>query len=226
LQANLAIVLSGPEFRTEYGMNSFTGRPAATLRVAYPRVGQPGNLAVAVPGNALTYRATWDSDQYRTRTFAVGDVSADAPQGTPKPVVAVDAPPQPNTPRIDGVDDWPGVVLSATLNDYAQSHSAIYSTPPLGIEASTFESDPELGSYGLGDDIAVGVSDPLLDGYATTGRLQAVAVDCATGKVTWTVAMVIPPARHRTSLSGAINKMQSGNARMYRSNVDSTGAAP
>ena len=77
LLVNLAGVLDGPEFRSEYRTGA-NGRPQCVLRIAYPRVGSDSaGLGVAVPGAILNYRFGMDSDQLRTHTFAVGDLPSD-----------------------------------------------------------------------------------------------------------------------------------------------------
>ena len=110
LLVNLSGVLNGPEWRTEYRMLA-SGRPECTLRIAYPRVGSDSaGLGVAVPGAILSYRYQMDSDQLRTRTFAVGDLPHDAGENAVRPVVVATLD-NPRLPRLDAVDDWPGTIL-------------------------------------------------------------------------------------------------------------------
>ena len=111
LLVNLSGVLNGPEWRTEYRMTA-NARPECYLRIAYPRVGSDSaGLGVAVPGAIINYRYQMDSDQLRTRTFAVGDLPHDAAEGTPRPVVVAMLD-NPRLPRLDAVDDWPGTILT------------------------------------------------------------------------------------------------------------------
>ena len=195
LLINLCSVLDGPEFRSEYRMN-LAGRPECVLKVAYPRVGSGGaGLGVTVPGGAVGYRATWDSDQLRTRTYAVGDLPEDAPSGPdgppPRPVAVVDRP-QPDLPRLDAVDDWPGTILQSTLAQRAATMATTHATPTLALSATPPESFPPITSYGPGDDVTVRAVTPLLPGgIDITGRLIQIEVNAQEGTATWTVAAPI-----------------------------------
>ena len=80
------------------------------LRIAYPRVGSDqAGLGVSVPGAILNYRYGMDSDQLRTRTFAVGDLAENAPEDAKRPVIILERV-NPSLPRLDAVDDWPGTI--------------------------------------------------------------------------------------------------------------------
>ena len=134
LLTSLAQMLQGPQFRAEYALAG--GLPACTLRMGCPRVGSGASgLGLTVPGGALAYQAQWDADAMRTRTFAVGDVPQNAAAGTARPVRVVDQP-QSDLPRLDAVDDWPGVVLTSTLTERATAAAARQVTPALRLTAS------------------------------------------------------------------------------------------
>ncbi len=88
------------------------------------------------------------------------------------------------------------------------------------VEATTFESAPELGSYGLGDDVVVSILDPLLpDGLTTTARLTAMSVDCVAGTVKWTVATTQPPAQPRSSLTARLARLDAQQTATFHANV-------
>jgi hypothetical protein len=220
LLTNLSQVIQGPEFRAEYGLDTISARPFATLRIAYPRVGTPGaQVGFIVPGDAIDPTVTYDGQLVRTKTFAVGDLPEDGDADSDRPVQIVDRP-QPLIPRLDHIDDWPGVVILQTLADRAATYSTLYDTPSLAIQGSTFETDPELGTYGLGDDVIVFVRDALHpDGMAVDGRLAGLDVDCDTGKVGWTVTVTSPPSLGRPTLSARIARVSQEQTAMFRRNA-------
>jgi hypothetical protein len=221
LLANLCEVIGGPEFRTEYGMTVGGAAVDVVLRIAAPRVGGEAGLGVSVPGSAVSYRAGWDSDKLRTRTFAVGDLPEDAPEGTPRPVAVVDRP-QPERPRIDAVDEWPGTILTSTLTERAGTAAGQYAAPALSLTVATLVSTPPLGSYGPGDDVAVRLLTPALPGgYEVTGRLTDVSVSAADGTATWTIAVEVPPPQPRATLSQRLGRLDLTIGRVFR-----RGAAP
>jgi hypothetical protein len=206
LLINLCSVLDGPEFRSEYRM--IGGRPECILKIAYPRVGSGGaGLGVTVPGGALGYRATWDSDQLRTRTYAVGDLPEDASADTPRPVAMVERP-QPDLPRLDAVDDWPGTILQSTLAQRANTMATTHAAPALALSASPPESFPPITGYGVGDDVTVRAVTPLLpNGIEVTGRLIQIDINAQEGTATWTVATPSPPPIPRESLTRRLDRL-------------------
>lgn len=218
LMTNLAQVISGPEFRAEYAQSG--GRPGCTLRIAYPRVGSGASgLGVQVPGLGIGYEATWDSDLLRTRTFAVGDVADTAPAGTQKPVIIVDQP-QPDLPRLDCSDDWPQVVLVSSVREHANAYATMYAAPTLDLTATATDASPPLGSYGVGDDVTVSVTSPLLSGgYNVTGRLTNIAADAGAATVTWTVAVTLPPPPTRRPLSSRLAAQDAKSSGMFQTNL-------
>jgi hypothetical protein len=211
----LAGVISGPEFRSEYAVSA--GRPTCTLRVAYPRVGstQTG-LGVQVPGAGVDYQAQWDADAMRTHTFAVGDLPDNSPTTAVKPVMVKDVP-QSDLPRLDAVDNWSGVVVTSTLTDYANTSAQQHAQPTLVLTATTTVSAPPLGTYGVGDDVTVNLTSPLLPaGYTVTGRLQQLDVDAAAGTAKWTVAVTIPTPKARATITSAIRALTAQQQAMFR----------
>lgn len=206
LLINLANVLQGPEFRSEYRMEG--GRPRCNLKIAYPRVGSgAAGLGVTVPGGALGYRATWDSDELRTCTYAVGDLPEEAAADTPRPVAVVDRP-QPGLPQLDAVDDWPGTILASTLQERARTYATTYAAPALALSASPPESLPPLTGYGVGDDVTIRAVTPLMPGgLDVTGRLIEVDVNAQTGIATWTVAAPSPPPAPRETLARRLDRL-------------------
>jgi hypothetical protein len=216
LLINLCGVINGPEFRTEYRMTP-QGRPVCTVRVAYPRVGaDTAGLGVSVPGAVLSYRAQFDSDQLRTRTYAVGDLPADAPEGTRRPVVIVDRP-QPRLPRLDSVDDWPGTILIPTLVERASTQATINAVPAQQISGSPPESYPVITSYGPGDTVTVRAVTPLIpEGIVFAARLEQVEVHAAEGIATWQLGVVNPPQRPRETVAGAFTRINRTTEALFR----------
>jgi hypothetical protein len=205
LLTELAQVINGPEFRSEYALDG-SGNPTCTLRIAYPRVGASSGLALVVPGGAASFTLTWAADQMRTRTFAVGTTPPNSPTTATNPVVVVSQP-QTGVPELDAADDWSGVSSVSTLTENANASAATYAAPTLALEAVNPASAPALGTYAIGDDVSVALADPLLPtGLVSTGRLGAASLDAAAGTVTWEVAVTFPPPSHLT-LSKRIGKL-------------------
>lgn len=215
LLTNLSQVEQGPEFRAEYAMTA-GGRPECVLRIAYPRVGTgQAGLAVTVPGGALGYRAQWDADKLRTYTFAVGDLPEDAEPDRPKPVATINRP-QPDLPRLDAVDDWPGTFLASTLAERARTMATAQAAPALQLSASPPASYPRLSAYAVGDDVRVSATTPLLPGGLTVdGRLVQLDVSAASGIATWTVATNLPTPQARETLTGRLTRMDTGLRQVF-----------
>jgi len=219
LLINLAGVLQGPEFRADYRMTT-AGRPVCTLRIAYPRVGSDiSGLGLSVPGAVVGYRAQWDSDQLRTRTFAVGDLPHDAGEDDVRPVVIAEMdPPNRELPRLDAVDDWPGTVLPSTLAERAKTAAQLQSVPGQQISGSPPESFPPITSYGPGATVTITAITPLApQGVEFAGRLQQIEVNAATGIATWTVTLTNPPQRLRESLAGGLVRLNTATSDAFRS---------
>ena len=217
LVINLSQVLDGPEFRAEYRTRA-DGRPECVFRVGYPRVGtDAAGLGIMVPGAALGYRATWDADQLRTKTFAVGDLPENAAEGTPKPVAIQDRP-QSDLPRLDAVDDWPGTVRVETLRERAQTMAIAQAAPALALSASPPESYPPLTAYRVGDTVTLRAVTPLVPGgLEVAGRLVQIDVDSAEGRATWTIATSSPPPLARATLARRLGTLDTTLASIFRS---------
>lgn len=217
LLINLSQVLEGPEFRADYRMNPATLRPECTLRIAYPRVGSDiSGLGLTVPGAVVGYRAQWDSDQLRTRTFAVGDLPHDS-EGGPRPVSVVNRP-NPDLPRLDAVDEWPGTIRQSTLDERARTMAALQAAPGQSLTGSPPESFPAITSYGPGDTVTLFAVTPLVpQGIELMGRLAQIEVNAATGVATWTVTMSQPPQKLRESLAGGLVRLDTATSAAFRS---------
>jgi hypothetical protein len=217
LLINLCGVQFGPEFRTEYG-TAPNGRPECVLRIAYPRVGSDqAGLGVSVPGAILNYRYLMDSDQLRTRTFAVGDLPENAAENAKRPVIILERV-NPTLPRLDAVDDWPGTILPETLRDRANTAAAIYSIGSQQVQGSPPESYPPLTSYGPGDTVTVRAVTPLIpDGIEFPARLQQIEVNAATGVATWSAAFTEPPQGTRLAFGAAVGRLATATAQFFHS---------
>jgi hypothetical protein len=213
----LCQVTSGPEFRSEYTLDG-NGNPVCSLRIAYPRAGSAASgLALVVPAGAVSYQAVWTSDLMRTRTFAVGDLVPGA-SGT-KPSVLVSTP-QAALPEIDHVDDYPGVTVLSHITERANTAASVYAGPALALTADVPVNAPPLGSYWMGDDVAVALADPLLPAaLSAVGRLTAASVDAAAGTVSWTVTITQPPPRISYHLAAQLRYLRDQQERMFRQNL-------
>lgn len=217
LLTNLAEVLDGPEFRAEYRMTP-AGRPECTLRIAYPRVGSDiSGLGLSIPGAVVGYRAQWDSDKLRTRTYAVGDLPNDAAEGARRPVVEIRRE-IPELPRLDAVDEWPGTVRESTLRERANTAAQIQSVPGQSLTGSPPESFPPITSYGPGDTVTLYAVTPLVpQGIEFAGRLTQIEVNAATGIAQWTIAVTQPPQKLRETLAGGLVRLDTATSAAFRS---------
>jgi hypothetical protein len=209
---------TGPQFRSEYDINPVSGRPRCTLKIGWPRVGgSASGLGLNVPGDVSGFTAQWSGERYRNRTFAVGDLADTAPATARRPVEMVYRP-QYGVPNLDYVDDYPGVILRATLRERAQAQAAIYQDPSLELTASVPLHLPAITSYGVGDDVAVNITDELMpDGMKFTGVLNEVAVNAAEGTADWTITVPQPPPRlGRDYVSGRLSAINSQLGRIWR----------
>jgi hypothetical protein len=214
LLKELAGVQNGIEFRAEYGMSG--GAPTCQLRIAYPRAGGSSGLALVLPGGPVSVQAVWSSDLLRTRTFEVGDLPNNAATTAQRPVAYLEAQ-QVGLPELDVVTDRPGVILSSTLNEYASTDSSIYGSAALALSSTMPVSSPPLGTYAVGDDVAVQMADPLMpSGLATTGRLISASADAAAGTVAWTVAITQPPPTPVHSLARRLRLLDRNQAGAFR----------
>lgn len=200
LLTNLTQVINGPQFRTELTRPGAYTSPGVTMRIAYPRVGTDTGLGITVPGSTLSYSLSWDADQLRTRTIALGDVADDADVNAARPVSIVSRP-QDTLPQLDMVDDWSGTVLTTTLAEQAETSATQYAEPVLSLQATASCADPPLGTYNVGDTVTVNVTDPLLPGgLSVTGQLTGLQVDATAATAQWTVAVSLPAPQPRQTL--------------------------
>lgn len=218
----LAGVGNGPQFRTEYGWQA-DGYPHATFRIAHPRVGTDTGAGAAVPGNVRSFTLAWNADLLRTWTWAVGDLRQNAPQTAEKPLRRI-LRPQFNTGRpvrLDGVDEWSGVVNIATLEDKAETSARLYAQPALTIEVTVGAEDPRLTSYQVGDTVTIHITDPLLAGGLESqhGTLTAREVSAGDGSVSWTVAIEEPPPKARETAIGTLNRIDNFTLRSWRRDI-------
>jgi hypothetical protein len=220
LLQNLAGVIEGPQWRADYGLSP-AAIPTCTLRIAYPRVGHDTGLGLTVPGRAVEHSASWDGDEMRTRTFAVGDLPEDAPEGEPRPC-AIEDRPQALVPRLDARDEWPSVILLSTLAERAATAATQQAAPALELSGTAPENGPPIGSYGVGDTVTLNITTPLLAGGLTTDAiLTGIEADAGSGTASWTVAVSAPPPLPRETLTGMLKRMESTLGRVL-----TRGAAP
>jgi len=201
LLVNLAGVIEGPEFRTSYYTGN-DGLPRAELTIAFPRVGSdlPG-LGATVPGTAMDYTLKWDADMFRTRTYAVGE-QPESVDGVEQPKIShMTDRPQPGFPRLDEVDDWPGVTVPATLAERAESNATIYASPTLDASVTVPAIQPPYGTYGPGDTVHLMITGPMQpDGIDIEGRLTELSVNARESRCGWTVSVTEPPGQPRQTL--------------------------
>lgn len=221
LLANLSEVIEGPEFRSEYYMTG--GRPGCRLRIAYPRAGRETGLGLTVPGGASTFRARWSAEKMRTRTFAVGELPENAEPDEQAPVEVVVLP-QAGIPAIDEVDNWPSVILRETLKERAETASRNYARPVLTLEAEMPVSAPVLGSYGVGDDVAVNITDALMPGgLITPARLVSMRANAGAGSVAWTVSNVLPAPKPHDTLTARLDYLGGITTGLFHARIQNAG---
>lgn len=131
--------------------------------------------------------------------------------------VAIEDRPQPDLPRLDEVDDWPGTILVSTLRERAAAMAAMHAVPALDLTASSGHAAPPLGSYQVGDDVTVRLVTPLLpDGLDVPGRLAEESVSAGEGSVSWTVAVELPPPQSRETLGTRLRRVDVTQRAMFR----------
>jgi hypothetical protein len=196
LLQNLSQVINGVQFRTEYDINPASGRPRATLVIASGRVGSGASgLGFTVPGDTTGFTADWSGELYRNRTFAVGDLADTAPANARRPVRMVYNA-QTGVPNLDVVEDYPGVVLTATLQQRAEASAQVYRDPTLELGCTVPVQTPPITSYGVGDDVTVSITDELMpEGMQLTAILNEASWDAAAGTCDWQVTTPQPPPR-------------------------------
>jgi hypothetical protein len=181
-----------------------------------------GVIGVNVPGTAIGYRIGWETAAMRTATFAVGDLPDTAPEGARKPVSYVWRP-RPGTgipPRLDVVDDYPGVILQTTLAERATAMATANAGPSMELEVTVSADAPRLADYAVGDTVTVRLRDPLLEGgLDAAGQLMSREISAAEGTATWTVAIAQPPPAPHETLVRTIARINSVQARMWRSGL-------
>jgi hypothetical protein len=104
--------------------------------------------------------------------------------------------PQQGVPNLDVVEDYPGVVLTATLQQRAEASAQVYRDPTLELACTVPVHLPPLTSYGVGDDVSVSITDELMpDGMQLTAILNEASWDAAAGTCDWQVTTPQPPPR-------------------------------
>jgi hypothetical protein len=79
---------------------------------------------------------------------------------------------------------------------------------------------PLLGSYLVGDDVAVSMADPLIPaGLNATGRLTALRLDAGSGTVTWTVSITLPHPRPYATLSAQLKALHRKTAGIFHNSL-------
>jgi len=218
LLRNLSEVIDGPDFVTRYYTGA-DGLPRAELVIADIAGPGPG-LSATVPGSALDYTLKWDGDEFRTRTYAVGEAPEHAGgEDVPKLSSMVDVP-QAGFPRLDAVDDWPGVTLASTLAERAQANAATYAAPVLDASVNVPAASPPVTSYHPGDSVQLLITGPLQpDGFEITGRLAEVSYNARESRASWTVTVTRPPARPRQTLIGQLASLHQLATGVFRQGV-------
>jgi hypothetical protein len=116
------------------------------------------------------------------------------------------------------VDDWPGTILESTLWERATTSAAINLIPAQEVTGSPPESHPSILTYGPGDTVTVRARTPLIpQGIEFSARLLQVEVNAATGVANWSASLTSPPQATRTSIGGAITRMDRQASQQFHS---------
>lgn len=143
------------------------GNPVKQLKFGYPRLGnivQFTDLVIDYPGNILNYYHTENVSDAANRAFATGDAAGDVTaDGTGDSTVVtwgVSENVTPGYPLLESVNNHSGVTDQTTINSHAVSDLA---SKPVPTITHTFDldpvQDPVFGTYGLGDDARVQITD-------------------------------------------------------------------
>jgi hypothetical protein len=160
------------------------GNPVKQLVFGYPRVGNIvdfTDLVIDYPGNILNYYYTENVSDAANKAYATGDAAGEITiQGASDTMVtwgeAEDAANMAaGYPLLESVTSHSGVTSTTTINSAARSDLA---SKPVPTITHTFELDPVrdpiFGTYGLGDDARVQITDsrfPAPDGLEEVVRV-------------------------------------------------------
>jgi hypothetical protein len=130
--------------------------------------------------------------------------------------VAIQTRPQPDLPRLDVVDDWPGTVLQSTLTERAVTMAERQAAPSLAMTASPPEEHPDLNSYGPGDTVTIRAVTPLIpEGMEVAGRLSEIEVNAAAGVATWHIIGATPEPVVRETVHDRLDRLDSTLAQVF-----------
>jgi hypothetical protein len=113
------------------------------------------------------------------------------------------------------------VTVRAEVAEYADTYASIYANPVLELTAVMPASAPPVGSYNVGDDVAISLADPLMpSGMTGTGRLIKADLNAGAGTVDWTVAVTVPPPRPSQTLLSRLHRLDMGASGRIHTSLD------
>jgi hypothetical protein len=148
----------GPDWTIIWSTDA-NGNPQKQLVVGAP-IGNPvgmTDLEVDYPGAILNYTYTENASSGKNQWWAVGDgTGATTTVGEASDLVSLNS----GVPLWEGVNNYSGVTVQATINSHANSDIASLPQPLIthAIDLAG-EAFPMFGSYGLGDYVTVNVQD-------------------------------------------------------------------
>jgi hypothetical protein len=89
------------------------------------------------------------------------------------------------------------------------------------LEATMPVATPVIGSYGVGDDVDVLITDALMPGgLSAAARLLSAQANAGQGTVAWTVSTVLPPPQPRESLTARLGYLDGMTSGMFHTNLE------
>lgn len=153
----LCNVVNGPDLMFDVGLDA-DGRVTRTLRIGTPTLGQQGSPHVweyGGRGNLRSYEWPSDGSSMATRVLAVGD---GLEAGTPIAVSEDNDRYNRGWPLLELEQGYSSVTTTSVLQSHADSDQRTARLPVV-LPALTVGGDPQIGTYGPGDDARIVIRD-------------------------------------------------------------------
>lgn len=195
----LSQVSNGFDYAIDVFYDPVSGAPSKLLRLGYPRRGVVANLSGWLweyPGNVQGYTWPEDATSQATTMYATG---AGTPPGQLQSTAVGTAA---GYPLLESKQSYTDVSVQATLDGHAAADLAAMSAPVV-VPTITVraDQDPTIGSYQVGDELRLRITDDRFPGTPTSAGLDVtkriIAIDVTppgstTETVTVTLGDVVP----------------------------------
>jgi hypothetical protein len=179
----LSAVINGFDLSIDMGVDSF-GTPTRSLVLSYPQRGltaAQSGLIFELPGNVLSYSYDRDGTGMASSVHAIGAGDGESALRSVASTVSLLAAGYPLT---ETVTLYPDVSEQTTLDAHAAGDAQAYSAPIATPGVVVTASDPEFGSYDVGDTARLRITDACYPRQASGGVGLDVTVRIVSFKVT------------------------------------------